>query len=78
MFLVLNKEKIFSFVLAIGMVGILLGMTNTMSDQNETVETSYYLTNGTNQVYQNNEINNEQNNTTNNTTTQMQNQKSIN
>lgn len=41
MFFVINKEKIFSFVLALGMVGILLGMTGKMKKEENTVETSY-------------------------------------
>ena len=42
MFFVINKEKIFSFVLA--MVGILLGMTGNMQKNENTVETSYVVT----------------------------------
>ena len=44
MFFVINKEKIFSFVLAVGMVGILLGMTGNMQKNENTVETSYVVT----------------------------------
>ena len=44
MFFVINKEKIFSFVLALGMVGILLGMTGNMQKNENTVETSYVVT----------------------------------
>lgn len=43
MFFVINKEKIFSFVLALGMVGILLGMTGNMKKDENTVETSYVV-----------------------------------
>lgn len=43
MFFVINKEKIFSFVLALGMVGILLGMTGNMQKDENTVETSYVV-----------------------------------
>ena len=44
MFFVIDKEKIFSFVLALGMVGILLGMTGNMQKNENTVETSYVVT----------------------------------
>ena len=44
MFFVINKEKIFSFVLALGLVGILLGMTGNMQKNENTVETSYVVT----------------------------------
>ena len=44
MFFVIYKEKIFSFVLALGMVGILLGMTGNMQKNENTVETSYVVT----------------------------------
>lgn len=40
MFFVINKEKIFSFVIAVGMVGILLGMTNSKFGEENTVEAS--------------------------------------
>lgn len=40
MFFVINKEKIFSFVLAVGMVGVLLGMTDSMTNESNTAETS--------------------------------------
>jgi len=54
MFFVINKEKIFSFVIAVGMVGILLGMTNSKLGEENTVEAS--------SVYIQNEIvNNEEN-----------------
>jgi len=43
MFFVINKEKIFSFVLALGMVGILLGMTGKMQKEENTVPTAYVL-----------------------------------
>lgn len=65
MFFVINKEKIFSFVLALGMVGILLGMTGNMKKDENTVETSYVVKANEiqNEVNQKNQIfNNKENN----------------